>query len=487
MDVEEFRKQTRDMLDYVIHYFESISQRSVNSNVSPGYLKHLLPENAPTTGEPFEKIMDDVEKYIMPGMTHRHHPGFHAYFPSISSYTSILATLVRDSVGCSSFNLDLSPAAIDLEVIVADWFGKMIGLPKTFLYESEEGGGVFEGTVSECVLSCMIAARQSFLIKASETKMSLSKPMVVASLIAYMSKEAHGCVQKAAVISLVNVKILDTDKDFRLRGDTLVKALKEDMALGLIPFFVSITLGTPTGACDALDEIGPVCEKYGLWLNVDGSYAANACICPEYRDFLKGIEYATSFALNPAKWFTVHLDCSIVYAKDINTVSNYMLENKPNFVYFWKEEDYHVSNAFLSLKFWMTIRNYGIKGLQEHVRNHYQMAELFEGYVREDTRFEVLACDFGIVCFRRKGSDLSNKALLKMINTSGKLLVNAYTVREKIAIRFIVCVERACKDDMLSAWNVIRDFADQLSAEDIEEDEDALENPVTTYDDHTLP
>lgn len=65
--------------------------------------------------------------------------------------------------------------------------------------------------------------------------------------------------------------------------------MEEDEQQGLVPFFVSTTLGT-TGSCsfDALEEIGIALQRYpNVWLHVDAAYAGNAFICPELKYLLK--------------------------------------------------------------------------------------------------------------------------------------------------------------------------------------------------------
>ncbi|VDN39364.1 unnamed protein product [Gongylonema pulchrum] len=116
------------------------------------------------------------------------------------------------------------------------------------------------------------------------------------------------------MIGMVKLRILETDSKFRLRGETLRQAIQEDRNLGLIPFFVSTTLGT-TSCCsfDVLSEIGPVCHENDLWLHVDAAYAGSAMICPEFRPLMEGIEYAMSFNTNPNKFMLISFDCSTMW------------------------------------------------------------------------------------------------------------------------------------------------------------------------------
>lgn len=69
MDVEDFRKHGKEMVDYICSYMQTLPQRRVIPDVQPGYLKPLLPGRAPPKGEEWKAIMQDIEDYIMPGVS----------------------------------------------------------------------------------------------------------------------------------------------------------------------------------------------------------------------------------------------------------------------------------------------------------------------------------------------------------------------------------------------------------------------------------
>lgn len=173
----------------------------------------------------------------------------------------------------------------------------------------------------------LLAARFEITKQLRQRFPFVEEGLLMSKLIAYCSKEvyflflyrqplfqAHSSVEKAAMIAMVKLKILETDSKFRLRGETLAAAIQEDRNLGLIPFFVSATLGT-TSVCsfDVLSEIGPVCTENDLWLHVDAAYAGSAMICPEFRYLMTGIEHAMSFNTNPNKWMLINFDCSTMW------------------------------------------------------------------------------------------------------------------------------------------------------------------------------
>uniref|UniRef100_A0A8C4SV07 Aromatic-L-amino-acid decarboxylase n=1 Tax=Erpetoichthys calabaricus TaxID=27687 RepID=A0A8C4SV07_ERPCA len=104
MDIAEYRRRGKEMVDYVADYLENIENRDVYPNVEPGYLRKLIPEVAPEEPETYEEIMKDVERIIMPGVTHWHSPYFYAYFPAASSFPGMLADMLSCAIGCIGFS-----------------------------------------------------------------------------------------------------------------------------------------------------------------------------------------------------------------------------------------------------------------------------------------------------------------------------------------------------------------------------------------------
>lgn len=255
------------------------------------------------------------------------------------------------------------------------------------------------------------------------------------------------------MISLVKLRVLEPDDKCRLRGRNLEVAIAEDVEAGLVPFFVSTTLGS-TGCCafDKLSEIGPVCQQYpGIWLHVDGAYAGNAFICPELRPLMAGIEYADSFNTNPNKWLLVNFDCSCMWVKDRVKLTSAMVVDPLYLQHANSDEsiDYRhwgipLSRRFRALKLWFVMRSYGIIGLQRYIRNHIRLARRFERLLRRDKRFEIVNDVLvGLVCFRLKESDQTNQELLANINASGKLHMIPSRVKGQYILRFCVVKEDA--------------------------------------------
>ncbi|CAG9537178.1 unnamed protein product [Cercopithifilaria johnstoni] len=470
MSSTEFRKYGKEVVDYIADYIENIQKRRVVPVIEPGYLRDLLPNMAPQYAEKFEDVMNDFDRYIMPGVTHWQHPRFHAYFPAGNAFPNLFADMISDAIGAVGFSWAACPAMTELEIIMLEWFGRMIGLPDAFLpfTENGKGGGVIQSSASECNFVSLLAARSEVLKELRQRFPFVEEGLLLSKLIAYCSKEAHSSVEKACMIGMVKLKILDTDAKFRLRGKTLRLAIEEDRNLGLIPFFVSTTLGT-TSCCsfDVLSEIGPVCKENDLWLHVDGAYGGSAMICPEFRPLMEGIEYAMSFNTNPNKFMLINFDCSTMWVKDRYKLTQALVVDPLYLQHSWTDKaiDYRhwsipLSRRFRSLKLWFVIRVYGVEGLQNYIRRHCRLAKLFEQLIRADNIFEIVGeVILGLVCFRMIASEEMNQELLTKLNSSGRIHMVPASLNGRFVIRFCVCAEHATEKDIQFAYELISQTA----------------------------
>ncbi|KAM6201968.1 histidine decarboxylase [Rhynchocyon petersi] len=470
MGPEEYREKGKEMVDYICQYLSTVRERQVTPDVQPGYLRAQLPESAPEDPDSWDSIFADIERIIMPGVVHWQSPHMHAYFPALNSWPSLLGDMLADAINCLGFTWASSPVCTELEMNVMDWLAKMLGLPEHFLHHHPEsqGGGVLQSTVSESTLIALLAARKNKILEMKTFEAEADESSLNARLIAYTSDQAHSSVEKAGLISLVKMRFLPVDDNFSLRGDTLQKAIEEDKERGLVPVFVCATLGT-TGVCafDCLAELGPVCAKEGLWLHIDAAYAGTAFLCPEFRGFLKGIEYADSFTFNPSKWMMVHFDCTGFWVKDkyklqqtfsVNPI--YLRHANSGAATDFMHWQIPLSRRFRSIKLWFVIRSFGVKNLQAHVRHGTEMAKYFESLVKNDPFFEIPAKrHLGLVVFRLKGPNCLTESVLKEIARSGRLFLIPATIQDKLIIRFTVTSQFTTRDDILRDWNIIQDAA----------------------------
>ncbi|CAN1785417.1 Tyrosine decarboxylase [Linum perenne] len=396
LNPEEFRRQGHMLIDFIADYYKQIEQYPVLSQVKPGYLANLLPQSPPYDPEPIEHIINDVKTHIIPGITHWQHPSHFAYFPSSGSTAGFLGELLSAGFNVVGFNWLASPAATELESIVMDWLGQTLNLPESFLF-SGGGGGVIMGTTCEALLATLVAARD----EKTSTRNDVDQ---IGKLVVYCSDQTHCAFQKAAKIVGIhpgNIRVISTKKtaSFELCPRHLESAIHADLDKGLVPFFLCATVGTTsTTAVDPLTSLCDVAKKDGLWVHVDAAYAGSACICPEFRHFINGVEGADSFSLNAHKWLLATLDCCCLWLKDTNALKKSLstnpdyLENQASDfggVIDYKDWQVTLSRRFRSLKLWMVMRSYGIGNLRKIIRSHVTMAKTFEELVAKDERFEV--------------------------------------------------------------------------------------------------
>ncbi|KAK2981136.1 hypothetical protein RJ640_024839 [Escallonia rubra] len=434
LDHEEFRRQGHMVIDFLADYYQNIETYPVRSQVEPGYLQERLPQSAPLNPEPIETILKDVQKHIIPGITHWQSPNFFAYFSACGSIAGFLGEMLSTGFNIVGFNWVASPAATELESIVMDWLGKMLKLPSSFLF-SGGGGGVMYASTSEAFLCTLTAIR--------DQKLSVIGRENLGKLVVYCSDQTHFSLKKSvqiAGISPENVRPILTSKsdDFQLCPESLRLAIISDLEAGLIPLYLCCTVGTTSST--AVDPLGPLCDvakEYRIWVPVDAAYAGSACICPEFRHFLDGIEGANSLSFNAHKWLLTTLDCCCLWVKDPSALINALstnaeiLKNKATEakqVVDYKDWQMALGRRFRALKLWLVLRSYGVARIRDFLRGHVEMAKHFEMLLAADKRFEVVfPTNFATVGFRvspsaiPNGEDVNafNQNLLESINASG--------------------------------------------------------------------
>ncbi|XP_022900869.2 aromatic-L-amino-acid decarboxylase-like [Onthophagus taurus] len=471
MDANQFREFGKAVIDYVADYTENIRDRSVLPSIEPGYLRPLLPSEAPLKPESWQEILMDVERVIMPGVTHWQSPNFHAYYPTASSYPSIVGDILSGAIGCVGFSWMAGPACTELEVVMMDWLGKLLHLPEEFLNCSEgPGGGVIQGSASEATFIALLAVKQRMVNEIQDANPEISEDEIKSKLVAYSSDQSNSSVEKAGIIGSVRMRLLESNQDGQLEAKTLREAVKKDREAGLIPCFVLATLGT-TGTCafDDMQELGPVCVEENLWLHIDAAYAGSAFICPEYRYLMKGVEYADSFNFNPHKWMLVNFDCSAMWVKDSRHLHNafsvdriYLKHNKVSSLPDYRHWQVPLGRRFRALKLWFVLRSYGVEGIQKHIRHQIALAEHFKNLVELDSRFEACTCSLGLVTFRLKGDDSLTQKLLDILTAKRELYAVPCRYRGKYVIRFAICAKSTQVEDINWAWNMICKEADAL-------------------------
>jgi aromatic-L-amino-acid/L-tryptophan decarboxylase len=471
MTPDEFRRYGHAVVDWIADYQSRVDSLPVLSQAKPGEIRAALPSNPPRKGEAFDDVLKDVERVILPGITHWQSPNFFAYFPCNASGPGILGDLVSSGLGVQGMLWSTSPACTELETHVMDWLVGMLGLPEEFL-SSNAGGGVIQDTASSAVLCALLAAREEATNYTSNKKGSTGK------LVAYASTQTHSSLEKAAMIAGIgteNLRLIEVDQSFAMRPDSLEKQIELDRNAGLTPCFVCATVGTTSSnAMDPLEAISRVARKQNLWMHVDAAMSGTAMVCPEFRHLQSGVEYADSYNFNPHKWMGANFDCSCFWVADrkalIQTLSilpEYLRNQATESGAVIDYRDWHIQlgRRFRSLKLWFLIRHYGVEGLQHNVREHVRLAQRFADWVRNDDRFELAApIPLNLVCFRHKAGDAANQTIMDLLNRSGDLFLTHTKLTGKLTLRLSVGQMHTQERHVQNAWNHIQKEADLLKA-----------------------
>lgn len=431
-DISAFKENASKIVNWIAQYYEHIEEYPVKSTVKPREIFSRLPAEPPVHGEDFGMLMEDFESIIIPGMTHWQHPHFFAYFPANSSFPSILAEMITASLGAQCMKWETSPAATELEEMMMNWLKKMTGLPHDF-------HGVIQDTASTATLCAILSARENSSGYQINTDGFSGQHYRV-----YCSEEAHSSVEKAVRIAGIgsrNLVKIKTDKEYALIPEELEKAIQKDIQHNLEPLCVVTTIGT-TGstAVDPLDQIAKITGKYKLWLHIDAAYAGSALILPEYRWMIKGIENADSIVFNPHKWLFTNFDCSAYFVKSkeklvgtFQLIPEYLKTKSDGEVNDYSDWGIQLGRRFRALKLWFVLRSFGVRGLQEKLRNHISLARHFADEIVKSGHFTLMApVRFGLVCFRYSPEKLQetealnelNERLLQELNNSGKIYLS---------------------------------------------------------------
>ncbi len=469
MTPEEFRKHGYQVIDWIARYMEEVEEYPVLSQVAPGKIRAQLPAEPPQQGEPFEQMLHDVDRVLLPGITHWQSPNFFAFFPANNSGPSILGDLISSGLGVQGMIWASSPACTELETHVLDWLVNMLRLPRSF-HSASKGGGVIQDTASSASLCALLAARERCTNYQSNAQ-GLKRKLTV-----YTSSQAHSSIEKAMMVAGLgreNLRHVDLDDQFSLRPDKLESAIDADMAAGLTPGMVIATVGTTSsGACDPLRGIGDVCRRHGLWLHVDAAMYGTAALCPEFRYLFDGLDLADSYCFNPHKWMFTNFDCDCFYVADraalIQTLSilpEYLKNKATESGAVIDYRDWHVplGRRFRSLKLWFVIRHFGVQQLQQKVRAHVALAQQFAGWVDEHPSFERAApTPLNLVSFRHVGGDEINQQILDRVNQSGRAYLTHTRLNGQFVIRMSIGQTNTQLKHVQSAWNLLCDAASEL-------------------------
>ena len=473
MTPEEFRRQGHAAIDWIANYWASLDDLPVRAQVAPGDVRSALPTSAPEDGEPFDALLADLDRVVVPGLTHWQHPRFFAYFPANSSPAAVLGDLLSSGIGAQGMIWATSPAVTEVEQVVLDWLAEALGLPTGFRSDGT-GGGVIQDTASTATFTALLAA----LHRASGGRARVhgvgdgdgdgNRWRV------YGSTQAHSSLVKAAMMAGLgeeSVRTVGVDPSTQaIDVPALRAAVEEDLAAGLRPVMVHLAAGsTSTGAMDDIAAVAAAVAGQDVWVHVDAAWAGVAAVCPEHRAHLAGVEHADSFVTNPHKWLLTTFDCSTFWVRDraaltgaLSILPEYLRNAATESGEVVDYRDWHpqLGRRFRALKLWAVLRTYGLQGLRAHVRSGVELARHVADLVAADERFELVTePSLSLVVFRLRAGDEPTLAAMEAVNASGEAYLSHTTVEGRAAIRLAVGSWRTTRADVERTWRALQGAA----------------------------
>ena len=466
--MSDFREQAHFLADWIADYLDDPSRYPVLARVRPGEIRDALPRDAPEQGEPFERIFEDFERVLLPGVTHWNHPGFFAYFAITASAPGILAEFLSAALNQQAMLWRTSPAATELEEVALGWLRRLMGLADTF-------EGVIYDTASISTLHALAAARETGI--PDVRRAGLAGRADLAGVRVYCSEHAHSSVDKAVILLGLGQQALariPADGEFRMQAARLAGAMRADRAAGVTPLAVVATVGsTSSTSVDPVDEIADICERERVWLHVDAAYAGVAAMVPGCEWILKGADRADSLVVNPHKWLFTPFDLSVLYCRRMDTVRQ-AFALTPEYLKTSEGEagvrnlmdtGIQLGRRFRALKLWMILRHFGAEGLRSALAEHMRLARLFASWVEASDRFELAApVPFSVVCFRLKGSrsDDDHARVLDAVNASGDVFLSHTKLDGRYALRLAIGHLRTAELHVRRAWDLLETAAERV-------------------------
>jgi aromatic-L-amino-acid decarboxylase len=459
MTPDEFRRAGHAMVDWVASYLEHVAEYPVTSRVAPGEIRDALPAVAPDQPEPFDAVLADLDRIIMPGITHWQSPNWFSYFPANSSGPAILGELAAAGLGVQGMLWSTSPSATELETRVVDWMADLLELPKPWR-TTGPGGGVIQMSASDATHVALVTARERARSAAP-----------IDRLVVYGSDQTHSSLEKGARIAgYSHIRTVASDAEYAMRPDALRAAIAEDRNAGLVPTFVAATIGTTaTTAVDPVREIATIANENAMWCHVDAAYAGSAMLCGEHRHHQDGIELVDSYTFNPHKWMFTNFDCNLYYVADrqplldaMSILPPYLRNDATLSGQVIDYRDWHVplGRRFRALKLWFVLRHYGAEGIRHHIREHIRLAASLADRIEADARFELVApVPFALVVFRHRAGNEATSRLAAAVNESGKAAVSATTLGEMAAIRVSIGQTTTTASHVDALWALLDDLA----------------------------
>ena len=472
MGPEEFREAAHRLVDWVADYREAVASLPVRSKVGPGEVSGLLPKEAPEQPESLSALIEDLDRVIVPGLTHAQHPRNFAWFPSNASLASVLGDIVAAGIGALGISWQSAPALTELEQVVCGWARELCGLSESW------HGTIADGASTACLVA-LLAARERAVAGTPGSQREGGLQAAPAPLTVYTSREAHSSVEKAVLLAgfgAANLRFVPVELPSRgMDAGALQAMMDEDVSTGLRPAAVVATAGTTaTTAFDPLAAICAVARRHGAWVHVDAAMAGSALLLEGKRDLFSGIEDASSISWNPHKWLGSVLETSLLYVKEpealvsvMATDPSYLRSSRDGAVVQYRDWGLPLGRRFRALRLWALLRLEGAEAIRGRLLRDLVNAERLAALVEAAPGWRLVApLTIQTLCVVHEPAglggeelDLHTLAWCEAVNSGGEAHLTPARLDGRWMVRISIGSETTEWADVEALWVLMREAA----------------------------
>jgi glutamate/tyrosine decarboxylase-like PLP-dependent enzyme len=433
------------LIDQIDSFFSSLPDRPVQLPLEQrtyGPLHDALPE----VGEDAAMVLDEVCREMVDQGFHVPSANYFGLMNPTPTYMGVLAEALVAALNPQLATLARSQLASKIELETVRWIGERVGWPGEF-------GGTFTSGGNEANFSGLALALASKFPQAIEEGVAA----IGAGPVVYASAESHHSLDKSAGLLGIGRKALrriGVNEAAQLDPQKLDEAIGEDRRAGKVPFCVVATAGTTnSGTVDDLIAIAEICERYQLWLHVDGAYGAAAIFSDQQRGLVRGIERADSITIDPHKWLAVPFAAGVILTSHPEILERAFSVSAP---YMPKAagaqlpDNSRISTQWTrrmnSLKLWLTLRVHGRQGYEELIDHQLKLARSFAGWVESSEDFQLAVPQtLPIVTFQLKAPGFKPEQLaaatatiVEEVTCDGSRWISDTVVRGQSVLRMMV-------------------------------------------------
>jgi aromatic-L-amino-acid/L-tryptophan decarboxylase len=467
---DDIRALGHRMLDDMLDYAAEIRDRPVWQPI-PDQVRARFHATLPRQPSDLAEVYREFSDFIVPYATGNVHPGFMGWVHGGGTAVGMLAEMLAAGLNANLGGRDHIPVEVERQIV--EWMRQVFGFPNA-------ASGIFVTGTSMANLMAVLVARTSALGR-SVRKRGIGDEG--ASLTAYTSKAAHGCITKAMDIAGFGsnaLQCIEVDRFHRIDVAALRTRIALDREAGLKPFLVVGSAGTvDIGAIDDLKALSELCREEQLWFHVDGAYGALGILSPILAPRLAGIESADSIALDFHKWGQVPYDAGFLLVRDgdrhrdtFSAPAAYLRRETRGLAAgsAWPcDLGPDLSRGFRALKTWFTLKTYGTEKLGAIIARTCALAGYLERRVLAEPRLELLApVQLNIVCFRYRATDANkvNGDIVIDIQESGIAAPSTTLLDGQLAIRAAIVNHRTDTCDIDALIAAVLEFGAQRSSAD---------------------